>query len=108
MGKTMNSHESLREKLKIFKNYPKSVKHAFFATVPSRVQVARTSCETPETKFLKNLSKYFSRLEVPPTRKSRRELRKLLSKFVTEASTLEQATKLSREKSKNPEFLKIF
>ena len=70
MGKTMTSHKSSREKLKIFKNYPKSAKHVFFMTVPSRVQVARTSRETPETKFLKNLSKYFSRLEVPPARKS--------------------------------------
>ena len=77
MGKTMNNHKSSREKLKIFKIYPKSTKHAFFTIVPCRVQVARTSRETPETKFLKNLSKYFSRLEIPPARKSWRELQKL-------------------------------
>ena len=53
-----------------------SAKHVIFATEPSRVQVARTSCETPKTKFLKNLSKCFLRLEVPPARKLRRESRK--------------------------------
>ena len=43
MGKTMNSHKSSREKLKIFKNSPKSAKYAFFVIVPSHVQVAKTS-----------------------------------------------------------------
>ena len=70
MGKKMNNHKSSREKMKIFKIYPKSTKHAFFMIVPCRIQVTRTSHETPETKFLKNLSKYFSRLEIPPARKS--------------------------------------
>ena len=41
-------------------------------------QVARTSHETPETKFLKILSKCFSRLKVPPVKKSQREPRKIL------------------------------
>ena len=104
----MNSNKSSREKLKIFKNYPKSAKHAFFATIPSRIQVTKTSHETPETKFLKNLSKYFLRLEVQPARKSQREPQKLLSKLATEASTHKQAAKLSCEKTKNPEFSKIF
>ena len=39
-------------KLKGFKNCPICTKHAIFATEPSRVQVTRTSLETPETKFL--------------------------------------------------------
>ena len=33
---------------------------------------------------------------------------KTLSKLAIEASTREQTTKLSREKTKNPKFLKIF
>ena len=44
----------------------------------SRMQVAKTSCETPETKILKILSKCFSRLKVPPARKSQREPQKFL------------------------------
>ena len=76
MGKTMNSHKSSREKLKIFKNSPKKCKICVFRDCTK----SRTSRK----------DKYFSRLEVPPTRKSRRDPRKLLSKLVAKASTCEQ------------------
>ena len=46
MDKIMNSQKCLREKLKNFKNYPRSVKHTFFVNELSREQVARISRQT--------------------------------------------------------------
>ena len=51
-GKDNVQSQKFVGKLKGFKNYLICTKHAIFATEPSRVQVTRTSLETPETKFL--------------------------------------------------------
>ena len=45
-GEDNEQSQKFEGKLKSFKNYPQSAKYAFFATKPSRVQVARTSRQT--------------------------------------------------------------
>ena len=62
-NKTMNSQKCSKEKLKSFKNYPRSAKHAFFATKPSRQD---KSPNTLETKFLKNFLSVFRDWNVHP------------------------------------------
>ena len=58
----------------------------------------RPVARTLKTKILKNLSKCFLQLEVLPARESQGKLRKSLSPLVTEPSTREQVTRLSRKK----------
>ena len=72
----------------------------------SHEQVTTPSHQKLLRQNLKNLSKCFLRLEGPPVRKSRREPWNYLSNLATGASTHEQVAKLSREKSKNPDFKK--
>ena len=60
--------------------------------------------QNPLNKILRILSKSFSRLGDPLVR----ELRNLLCKFATEASTRNQVVKMSRENDQNPEILKNF
>ena len=91
-------------KLKSFKKLSLKRKTLFFVTEPSRQD---KSPNTLETKFLKNLSKCFSRLEGPPTSKLRREPWKFLYSLATGASTHEQAAKPSRENFKNQNFGKF-
>ena len=72
------------------------------------MRVARTSRETPEMKFLKNLSKCFSWLKVPPIRSHEGSYKNFCVTLTTGAFTREQVTSLSREKPENPDFWKIF
>ena len=58
----------------------------------------RPVVKTLKTKILKNLSKYFSRLEVLPAKELRGKPRKSLSPLAIGPSTREQVAKLSREK----------
>ena len=50
MRKTMNSHESSREKKKKFKNWPICAKHVIFATESSREQVAMANLQNTQDK----------------------------------------------------------
>ena len=59
-------------------------------------------------KIWKNLSKCFSRLEGPPAWKSWREPRMFLSKPYDWIFLSRTSRQMSREKSKNPDFWKIF
>ena len=61
MGKIVNSHKNLREKLKNnFKNCPYCAKHAFFATEVSRQKVTSFTCQnTSSQKFWKSLVSVF-------------------------------------------------
>ena len=83
-------------------------KHAIFATRLTHKQVMKMSRQNPLNKILIIFSKCFSSLESPLVNKSRRELRILLYKLTTGASTREQVAKLSRENAKNLEILKNF
>ena len=79
----MNSH-NVRGKTEKFlkttlKKNPQSTKHAFFATELSCKQVAKTSRQKPIRQNFENLSKCFSRLEVPLVIKSRQESPNFLS-----------------------------
>ena len=102
----------VRENWKVFENChgynPIYAKHAIFVTGMSCEQVAKTSCQNPLTKFLKNLFKCFSQLESSLVSKSWRETWIILCKLATRAFTHEQVAKLSHEKTKNQEILKFF
>ena len=74
----------------------------------SREQVAKSSRQNPVTQILKNLSKCFSRLGSLLVSKLRRELRIILSKLATRASTYEPIAKLSHKNTKNLVILKFF
>ena len=71
IDKKMNSQEMQGKNEKFLKPVltkdPCYAKHGIFAIEMSREQVTRN----PKRQNLKNLSKYFSQLEGPPTRKSR-------------------------------------
>ena len=78
MGKTMNSHENLRENWKGSKTEPFCAKHAIFAIESSRVQVAKTSRQNTWKKTFEKFSKCFLWLEVPFAKESRTEPQKSL------------------------------
>ena len=71
IDKKMNSHKMQGKNEKFLKPVLKKdhccAKHGIFATEMSHKQVTRN----PKRQNLKNLSKYFSQLEGPPTRKLR-------------------------------------
>ena len=59
----MNSHRSLREKLKTFKNRPICAKHAIFATESSCEQVARASRQSTQDKNIEKFIYVFFAIE---------------------------------------------
>ena len=104
IDKKMNSHKMQGKNEKflkpVLKKDPCCAKHGIFVTKMSREQVTRN----PTRQNLKNLSKYFSQLEGPPTRK----LRSILSTPRDWSFYPWTSCKLSCKKSKNPDFWKIF
>jgi len=92
----MNSQRCSRENSKGFRDWVKSC--------------ANCQDKPPEhlkQKFWKNSFKCFLRLEVPPARESRVELRNFRYDYRDWTSTCEQVTTSSREKPKNPDFEKF-
>ena len=108
MGKTMNRQKCSRENWKRLKTnlFAQNTRFSRLSQVVSKSPgpVARTL----ETKILKNLSKFFSQLEVLLARELWGEPWKSLSSLATEPSTHEQVTRLSHEKHYKPKFWKIF
>ena len=108
-NKTMKKHVMWGKTKKFFLNKTLFVQNTRFLWLEwvankSLSQVAKNTWQ----KFWKNLTKCFSRLGSSFTRKSRRELRIILSKLVTGASTREPVAKLNCKNAKNLEILKIF